>query len=916
MSLPTPPASDASTPTGPAVAAPGDDLFDAMPDPTLLVDDHWRVVRANAAARALLGPAAAVAGEAEGFWRALPDAAEPSRERLYRAALAADGPLARFDQYIVGRDRWFAARCQALPPGRLLVTFTDVTDLRRTDADLADREQRYRLIFERNPLPVVVYDVEQVRITMANDAAVVQYGYPRSQLIGMQLPALLAPEEVPRLDALLSAVTPATDIRSFRINHRRRDGTIFPIEATSHGFMVAGRHMRAVLALDVTERDRAERELRDSEHRYRSLIETADSIVIALDLGYGITEWNGAAERVSGYGRAEVLGRNYHEMFIPPELRPAVVAESDRLLSGIPTRGFEGIMISRDGQRRTLLWNAHRTTDITGAPTGVVAVAQDITDRKRAEDALRASESLHRTLGDAMPQLMWTVAPDGAFEYVNARFTEFTGLTTADLAGHPSDAAWAAFVHPDDLPSLTDRWRQDRAAVAAGEMEVRWCGGQRCTEEGHWFLVRQAPLTDPRGRVIRWVGTATDVDELKRAQADLRRAKEAADQARAAAEQANEAKDQFLAVLSHELRTPLTPVLLTASALQVDPALEPDVREAVGMIVEQIELEARLIDDLLDLTRIARGKFLLNPQRLDGHDLVRRAVEVCRATIGAAGVGLTVDLSATTRDLDVDPTRIQQVLCNLLANAAKFTPAGGTVRVRTWNEAPTPPVAPGPGFAAPAVFAVEVSDTGVGIEPDVLPRIFNAFEQGERSITRRYGGLGLGLTIGRTITDMHGGTLSAASGGRGRGATLTLRLPVVAAPAVAAPAPAGPAPVARKLHILLVDDHVPTLRLMTRLVQSLGHDVRAADSPATALEMVRAECPDLLISDIGMPSQSGWSMLADIQAVCPDAPIAMAVSGYGTDDDVRRSRSAGFARHLVKPIGLEDLRAAIEELMG
>jgi two-component system CheB/CheR fusion protein len=916
MTLKTPAASDASRPIGSAVEAPVDDLFDAVPDPTLLVDDRWRVVRANAAARDLLGPtAAAVAGEADGFWRALPDAAEPSRQRLYVAALAAGGTLARFDQHLADRDAWFTARCRAVSPGRLLVTLTDVTDLRRTDADLAEREQRYRLMFEQSPLPIFVYEVDSKRILMANDAFVTQYGYARGDVIGMSVFDLCSPDEGAWARELVSSYTSATGTRNLSVHHRRADGTRFPVNVTTHGFVVAGRAVRAGLAVDVTERDRAERELRDSEYRYRSLIETADSIVISLDLNHGITEWNAAAERVSGYSRAEVLGRNYHEMFLPPEMRPAVEAEADRLIGGVPTRGFEGIMVSRDGQRHTLLWNAHRTTDATGAPTGVVAVAQDITDRKRAEDALRASESLHRTLGDAMPQLMWTVGADGAFEYVNARFTDFTGLTTADLARSPGDAAWAAFVHPDDLPSLIDRWRQDRAAVAAGEMEVRWCGGRQCTEEGHWFLVRQAPLTDGAGRVIRWVGTATDVDELKRAQADLHRAKEAADHARAAAEQANEAKDQFLAVLSHELRTPLTPVLLTASALQVDPALDPDVREAVGMIVEQIELEARLIDDLLDLTRIARGKFLLNPQRLDGHDLVRRAVEVCRATIDAAGVGLTVDLSAAARDLDADPTRIQQVLCNLLANAAKFTPAGGRVRVRTWNEVPPPPATPGDA-APPVVFAVEVSDTGVGIEPDVLPRIFNAFEQGERSITRRFGGLGLGLTIGRTITDMHGGALSATSGGRGRGATLTLRLPVVTAPVVAAPAPAGPAPVVRRLRVLLVDDHVPTLRLMTRLVQSLGHEVRAADSAAAALEMVRAECPDLLISDIGMPSQSGWSLLADIHAFCPDAPVALAVSGYGTDDDVRRSRTAGFARHLVKPIGLDDLRAAIEQVMA
>jgi two-component system CheB/CheR fusion protein len=875
--------------------APGE-LLDAMPDPTLVVDDRWRVVTANAAARDLLDTAIAGAGDADGFWRALPDAADPSRQPLYRAALAAGGTLSRFDQFLSRRDAWYAVRCRALPGHRLLVTLTDVTELRRSDADLAEREQRYRLIFERSPLPIFLYDVESKRITVVNDAMVAHYGYTRSQLVGMNVFDLCRTDEASWARALVATFTVDTASQSLQLHHRRADGSTFPVIVTSHGFAIAGRAVRAALVVDMTERDQSERELRESERKYRSLIETAESIVIALDLDHRITEWNAAAERVSGYARDDALGLNYFDTFLPPEIRQAVGVESSNVIAGIPARAFEGIMVTRSGQRRTILWNAHRTTAPDGQPTGQVAVGQDITDRKRAEDALRVSEHLHRTLGDAMPQLMWTLTPDGSFEYVNARFTDFTGLTAADLAGRGTDdAGWAAFVHPDDVGKMVERFRHDRAAVAAGEIEVRWCGGRQCTEDGYWFLVRSAPQTDPDGRVLRWVGTATDVDELKRAHADLQRAKEVA-------ERANDAKDQFLAVLSHELRTPLTPVLLTASALQVDPALTDDVREAIGMIVEQVELEAHLIDDLLDLTRIARGKFLLNLQRVDGHNLVRRAVEVCKATIDAAGVSLAVDLAAEHRELDADPTRVQQVLCNLLANAAKFTPARGAVRLATRSE--------------PGTFVVEVSDTGVGIEPEALPRIFNAFEQGEQSITRRFGGLGLGLTIGRTIADMHGGSLAATSAGKDRGATLTLRLPLVTVPAPVATAPPARVPAIRRLDVLLVDDHVPTLRMMARLIRALGHDVRTADSAAAALELVKADCPDLLISDIGMPGRSGWSLVADIRAACPQPPIALAVSGYGTDDDLRRSRSAGFDRHLVKPIGLDELRAAIRELVG
>ncbi|HSV15944.1 MAG TPA: ATP-binding protein, partial [Tepidisphaeraceae bacterium] len=300
---------------------------------------------------------------------------------------------------------------------------------------------------------------------------------------------------------------------------------------------------------------------------------------------------------------------------------------------------------------------------------------------------------------------------------------------------------------------------------------------------------------------------------------------------------------------------------------------------------------------------IARSKFLLAMSNVDGHDIVRRSMEVCMPNIEAQGLMFSAELEAKDRQLRADAGRLQQLLSNLLNNAAKFTPTGGRVTLRTRNEDDG------------RLFVVEVSDTGVGIDPAVLPRIFNAFEQGERSITRTFGGLGLGLTIGKAIAEMHGGSLTASSEGRGRGATMTLRLPVQVAAKPSADPPASQAAPPRRVSVLIVEDHAPTLRLMSRLLRSLGHEVRAAASAERAVELATADCPDLLISDIGMPNQSGWWLMQELRKRCPPTMRAIAVSGYGTDDDIQRSRDAGFTEHIVKPIDVQRLQAAIERAM-
>jgi len=353
---------------------------------------------------------------------------------------------------------------------------------------------------------------------------------------------------------------------------------------------------------------------------------------------------------------------------------------------------------------------------------------------------------------------------------------------------------------------------------------------------------------------------------------------------------ANQAKDRFLAVLSHELRTPLTPVLLSVSELLDDPKTPDDFRPALSMIRRQIEIEVRLVDDLLDVTRIAHGKMRLNRETVDAHASIRQCLDDCRGDLDA--FQLTVDLSAAAHHVDADPVRLQQVLWNLLKNAAKFTPAGGTIAIRSDNQ---------PGQRV----ALSVSDNGIGIAPEDLSRIFHAFEQGDAGRGRRFGGLGLGLAISRSVVEAHGGRLVASSDGRDRGATFTMDLATVPEPIAPRPVPV-PTPSIRSLKILLVEDQPDILHALTRLLRGRGHFVQPVSRLSEAREAASQGGFDLLLSDIELPDGTGLRLMREMRGV-----PGIAFSGFGADEDVRKSREAGFAAHLTKPVDVRTLWATI-----
>lgn len=383
---------------------------------------------------------------------------------------------------------------------------------------------------------------------------------------------------------------------------------------------------------------------------------------------------------------------------------------------------------------------------------------------------------------------------------------------------------------------------------------------------------------------------------------ERRRVESALQQQKAMVEAANRTKDNFLAMLSHELRTPLTPVIAALDTLETEPASPEEYRAALAMIRRNVELESQLIDDLLDLTRLAKDKLRLRFDPVDTHDALSNVCEICHTEAAAKNIRVHLNLRAGAHFVSADAAKFQQIIWNLLINAIKFTPQNGEISISSGNP-------------APQVLNISVSDSGVGIEPGLMERMFDPFEQGDRSIERGFGGLGLGLAISKSLAQAHGGTLVATSEGRNLGSTFVLSMQTISPPKEElTSAVAGAEPSRRALRILLVDDHEDTCDALQKLLIRRGHLVAATHNVRSAMETAVRNQFDLLISDVSLPDGTGMELMMHLRAMSSIPGIA--ISGFGNNGDIEKSLQAGFSEHLVKPVNLEKLEAAIERAIG
>ncbi|MDP9120309.1 MAG: ATP-binding protein, partial [Acidobacteriota bacterium] len=628
----------------------------------------------------------------------------------------------------------------------------------------------------------------------------------------------------------------------------------------------------------------------------------------------------------------DIQGRSIPEVM--GEAAYAAVREHvDQVLAGREVTF--GLLVPYLGAGNRWIQATYRPHVLEGEVQGFVAFVEDVTERKRAEDALR----LLADAGELLSNLGREETLDNAARLAVPVLADWC---TIDLMKEGGGSQRIVSVHADphrqslmeELKLYPPAWDGESTmarVLRTGEPALlpdllpELIAAETRSAECAQRLDRLAPCSalcvplTARGRKLGvWTfvyaesGRRYREENLRVAQELARRVALALDNSRLyrELETANRAKDHFLATLSHELRTPLTPVLAIASRLGADHHLPASVQTGLDTIRRNVELEARLIDDLLDLTRVTRGKLELHREPTDLRQVVHQALGTCNER-ELEKRHAEQDLAAPEHCVWGDPSRLAQVFWNLLNNAIKFTPAGGTIHVRSYLEEPSG------GAVRPNAchLIVEVSDSGIGIEPDALPHIFDAFDQGQVGITRRFGGLGLGLAISRAIVELHGGRLTATSEGRDKGAAFTVRLPLERPPAMTMHETSRILPdrapdMPPLLHILLVEDHGDTAEAMAGLLTDMGHHVSLASTIATALAMADQAHFDLLVSDLGLPDGHGCDLMRTL--VSRHGLRGIAISGYGMEEDIARSLAAGFALHVTKPVTFETLRTALE----
>jgi PAS domain S-box-containing protein len=651
----------------------------------------------------------------------------------------------------------------------------------------------------------------------------------------------------------------------------------------------------AVLFNDITQRKLSEKALSESEERFRNISDNSPMMLWVTDADGRCVHLNKRWFQFTGQTPETGLVFGWLNAVHPEDS-----AEAERMFREANAKRevfrVEYRLRRYDGVYRWAIDAASPRFSDNGDYLGYIGSVIDIQDRKEAEEALRKSRERFDIVKDGAQVGFWFCdLPFEVLEWDNRVKEHFWLQPEATVTIN----TFYERMHPDDREPTRAAIEKSIAEKSRYDIEYRTVNPVTGAEK--WIQAIGRTFYDADGQPIRFDGVTLDITEHKRSENALREAKEQA-------ERASRAKDDFLAQLSHELRTPLTPVLMIAEALREDSAMPAFAREQLETIARNVALEARLIDDLLDLTRITHGKLALRAESCDVHKLLELVVEIVGEEAREKSIELRLELAAQRNQLSGDPARLQQVFWNLVRNAVKFTPEGGHVRIRSYDTAATK-------GEADARLCIEVSDDGVGFDPSMAERLFKPFERGTAMHDPRFSGLGLGLAIARAIVDLHGGIIRAESAGIDRGATFTVELPEVLRVSKA-PASNGasmgqaiePDPI---LRLLIVEDHAPTRDVVSRLLRRNGHHVTTAESVATALSAAKKETFDLVISDLGLPDGTGVELMTQLRD--HHGLRGIAVSGYGTEEDMRRTAEAGFVAHLVKPVDLKEVRRAIRQ---
>jgi len=741
-----------------------------------------------------------------------------------------------------------------------------------------------RLVEDVTDYAIFLLDPEG-RVATWNRGAQRIKGYRKEEIVGKHFSAFYP-------KAALDNGWPEHELREARKHGRfedegwrvRKDGSLFwasvVITALFEDEELVG---YAKITRDLTERRENEERLRQSEERFRSLVESAeDYAIFLLDPSGHVATWNTGAARAKGYKAAEIIGKHF-SVFYPQEARDRKWPEHE-LAEAARVGRFEdeGWRVRKDGTQfwANVIITALRDRD--GRLIGYSKITRDLTERRAHEETLRQSEERFRLLLEGVEDYaIFMLDPNGRVTSWNTGAERITGFHAEEVIG----THFERFFIPEQLAAGHPEAELTRARLNRRAEDRGW----RVRKDGSrfWAEIVVTSLHDGDGKLRGYAKVVRDLSERKRMES---------------LEEQGRNLTEFLAMLAHELRNPLAPIRNALGIMAVSKETSPQIAWSRDVIERQAAQLTRLVDDLLDVSRITRGKLRLQAEPMDLKVAVARAIESARPLIDRRKHRLHTDLPAEPLTINGDLTRITQVMVNLLNNAAKYTPEGGDIWISAGKE------------GVDALLCVR--DNGAGIPPSMIDDIFDLFAQGERTIDRAEGGLGIGLTLARRIVALHGGSINASSAGLGKGSEFIVRLPRLdlEAPARSGAVAAELPPGVRGQTILVVDDNRDAASSTAMLLRMVGHEVDVAHDGEAALRRVAQRTPDVILLDIGLPGMSGYEVARHLRARPEGQGVKIfAMTGYGQESDRQRSLASGFDGHLVKPVMPADLFSALEE---
>jgi PAS domain S-box-containing protein len=844
-----------------------------------------------------------------GFEHVHPDDIEAVRTR-YNEVLARPGASVTLETRFRHEDgswRWVESRLTNLlddPSVRGVVSnFRDITERKLAEEQLR-RKQEELADFIENATVGLHWIGPDGTILWVNRAELEMLGYSREEYVGRNIAEFHA--DPPVIADILARLSRNEELHSYEARLRRKDGSIRCVIISSNVLWRDGKfvHTRC-FTRDITERKRMEEEYRTEQQHWRMALGSIGDAVIATDAGGNVTLLNPVAATLCGTTQEEAIGRPLRDIFriVNEKTRGPVESPVEQVLATGQTVGLANhtVLIAPDGRETPIDDSAAPIVTDRGDVAGVVLVFRDVTEKRRVAELNERLAAIVESSDD----IIASKDLDGVITSWNKGAERILGYTAEEVIGkHVSMLMPPELV--EDMPRILERIRR-------GE-KVDHYRTRRRRKDGTIIDVSLtvSPIRDEEGEIIGASKVGRDVTAQRRAQEEREQLLEAAQAARADAEAANRLKDEFLATLSHELRTPLNAIVGWSRILSTGPVDPEDLQEGLAAIDRNARIQARIVEDVLDVSRIISGNLRLDVQRVNMVEVIEAAIAAVIPAAEAKGVRLKKVLDPLAGPVSGDPARLQQVVWNLLSNAVKFTPKGGRVQVLLER--------------VNSHIEVSVIDTGMGIQPEFLPHVFERFRQADSSTTRRHGGLGLGLAIVKQLAELQGGSVRAKSPGEGQGSTFVVSLPITVVHE-GTPEKVRPREQAEDefdcsdkplagIRVLVVDDEPDARHLVRRVLRKYGAQVSVAESAAEAMGLIEGFRADILVSDIGMPDQDGYDLIRQIRSrVAAKTLPAVALTAFARSEDRKRALLAGFQTHVAKPVDPAELVAVVASLV-